>query len=749
MKKFLTLFILLIIYSNTFAQEQVSNLITPVSYFVNHEQQLKILDEYLSKYRQASIVGTSGIGKTQLIRMYSYENKNNYDLIWFFDCNLDFNEQFVRLAKQLNMIKQTNISEAVVLAKKEVISYLTSTNKWLLVFDNLKVNENKKVQDLIDWEHNGHVVFCSQDNEKLPNIIAMPILDKPTIVALANSLLDNKEKNSIEFLMRSFSGYPILIVQGAQLLNKIKGLDKEEYKKKIYQSTDKIATNVNMAIQELTPSAIKLLNKIALLNNQAFSKQLLTIITDHKDTLDDDVYQLSKFMLISNINSSEDNPIFEMHDIVSNKIMELNGDNNKIYLENIISKLPKPKGTYSGYLWRSGNTIPENLEILLSNSEKYNINLYTILTLRVELVALYMNTYNYNSKVQQMADLFDQEDKNKAFKLWQMSESQKSYYARYLMIIGGYYHIMLNLENAIVYFTKSLKILEKLDNDETTYSLKFNVFINISLSYILLGEIKLAEEFLNKAEKLVKQGVIQEIDISMIYNLKSALCEMQGKYQESLEWEDKVIELRINNGVHSNDLTFSGSYILRASILNSLGRYQEAYIQAQQLYDMLKTKYKDNEIFADLYVEMARSELGLGKVDKASEYINKAISIFLAHENINPKATNYSKNFNLAVSYAIEGDILFTQNNLEQAIESYKKAFVIYHYLYKDKSKNIAQVSELYKKGAKAACKNKDLYNYKFFGKSQIKEFGIHHPNTVDMFEYCKQYNMDLWAKNR
>ncbi len=43
------------------------------------------------------------------------------------------------------MVKQTNISEAVTLAKKEVMSYLTSTSKWLLVFDNLKVNENKKV----------------------------------------------------------------------------------------------------------------------------------------------------------------------------------------------------------------------------------------------------------------------------------------------------------------------------------------------------------------------------------------------------------------------------------------------------------------------------------------------------------------------------------------------------------------------------------------------------------------------------
>ncbi|WP_417904833.1 tetratricopeptide repeat protein [Candidatus Tisiphia endosymbiont of Micropterix aruncella] len=744
MKKFLLLIILLIINTRTLAKEQITNLITPVSYFVNHEQQLKILEKHLDKYRQASIVGTSGIGKTQLIRMYSYENKNKYDLIWFFDCNLDLNEQFVKLAQQLNMVKQTNISEAITLAKKEVMSYLTSTSKWLLVFDNLKVNENKKIQNFIDWEHNGNVVFCSQNNERLPNVILMTLFNKPTIVALANSLLDNKDKNSIEFLTQSFSGYPILIVQGAQLLNKIKGLDKEEYKKKIYQSTDKIATNISMAIQELKPSAVNLLNKIALINNQSFSKQLLAIIIDNKDTLDDDIYQLSKFMLISNIDSNQDNPIFEMHDIISNKIMELNGNSNKIYLENIISKLPKSQGTYSGYLWKSTKTIQVNLESLLKNAEKYNINIYTILSLRSELFSLYVNTDNI-SKVQQMIDWFNQKDKE--FKLWQMSESQKLYYAIYLRTIGVFQRKILgNFETSIFYFTKSLKVLDKLD-DEVNYSLKLNVLYNMSIAYASLGEIKLAEELLKKIEKLIKPGVMQEDEIYTIYIIKGTLFERRGQYKEALECIDKVIEIFIKNGQHINDPYALIVYAYRTELLNFLGRYQEAYNQIQSLYNFIQNEYKDKEILGYIYIIMAKSALGLGKVDKAYEYINNAIPMLLAEDNNNSENTNYSKNRYLADSYVVQGDILFTQNRLKQAIESYKKAFVIFHHLYGNRSKNVAQMSDLYNHGTKAACKSKDLYNYKFFGKPQIKEFGIHHPNTVDMIEYCKQYDMDLWTK--
>ncbi|WP_017208639.1 hypothetical protein [Rickettsia australis] len=86
---------MLLISGSIFARSQISNLVVPVSYFINHVSQLETLKENLNQYKQSSCsrVGGSGMGKTQLARMYAYENKDNYNIIWFIDCNLNIEQQ--------------------------------------------------------------------------------------------------------------------------------------------------------------------------------------------------------------------------------------------------------------------------------------------------------------------------------------------------------------------------------------------------------------------------------------------------------------------------------------------------------------------------------------------------------------------------------------------------------------------------------------------------------------------------------
>ncbi|WP_341790507.1 hypothetical protein [Rickettsia endosymbiont of Polydrusus tereticollis] len=125
MKKYILVIIMLLMNKAVFAQEQINNLVVPVSYFINHVSQLEKLKSNLTKYKQSSIVGISGMGKTQLARMYAYENKNNYDVIWFIDCNLDINQQLLKLAKSINtQLKSPMISEDVAIVRKDLMTYL-------------------------------------------------------------------------------------------------------------------------------------------------------------------------------------------------------------------------------------------------------------------------------------------------------------------------------------------------------------------------------------------------------------------------------------------------------------------------------------------------------------------------------------------------------------------------------------------------------------------------------------------------
>jgi hypothetical protein len=503
------LFIMVILSVNTIVQAKtVTNLVTPVSYFINHVRQLSSIKDDLKKYGQTSIVGTSGMGKTQLIRMYAYENKENYNIIWFFDCTLDLNDQFAKFAKEINLALNTRIIEDQALAKKEVLHYLQSKKDWLLVFDNLKINENTKIQDLIDWEHNGNIIFCSQDSSKLNHLIEITKIQKQDAIELVNFMLKEKKSDTINFLVEEFQGYPILLVQGTQILNNIKGLNYEKYKKMIRDSDNKILLNIELCMKELTPSSMALLKKIALINNNKFSKSFLKMATDNKETIDDDIYQLSKYVLISNIDSNQDNPIFEMHNIIAETIQEISlKEKNQQYLEEMISNIlikSLPKGVTKRHMIRTSPTVDENLQIILKNTEKFNIDVLKNLELRLELFGTSTNNGEYESS-KAMVEWFEDKEKNKEFHLDKMSNHEKYVYALYFDLIGCYNNYALsNPVGAIKYFTKAKEIASTVIGYEY---MKFNVTYQFFRTLLDLGRIEDAQKNMIEASEIYEKSI--------------------------------------------------------------------------------------------------------------------------------------------------------------------------------------------------------------------------------------------------
>ncbi|MDR0774558.1 MAG: hypothetical protein LBE72_04565 [Rickettsia sp.] len=308
-----------------------------------------------------------------------------------------------------------------------------------------------------------------------------------------------------------------------------------------------------------------------------------------------------------------------------------------------------------------------------------------------------MNVWNIY-KAKQMVDWFEQKEQGEQFKFWQMSTYQKFCYAKYLAGVGLYNAVTsINYQKTISYLTKALKVLDTLGDDYNYVYAKFNYSLLKAEIYVYLGNIKTAEEIINKMEELFKHRIEGE-DIFILYHVKAAMFFTQGQYNDALEYINKCIEAWKMSD--TNDLSYTDDYLLKVTILNSMGEYQEAYDKAQQLYNMHKSgNYQ--EIFAPIYTQMAKSELGLNKIDIALDHINKAITIFLADERRNPKNVDHLEDPDLAAGYVVQGDILLAQGNIKESIESYKKAYAIYHYFYGDKSKNVVQVSELYSPSAK------------------------------------------------
>ncbi|HJD60030.1 MAG TPA: tetratricopeptide repeat protein, partial [Rickettsia endosymbiont of Omalisus fontisbellaquei] len=705
MRKFLLSLMVFIIPLTLFAQPKANNIVAPVSYFINHVQQLNQIKTNLDKYRQTSIVGISGMGKTQLARMYAYENKDNYHLIWFIDCNLNINDEFLKLAKAINKAEEKPvIPEEVSTIKKQLMEYLGQNDKWLLIFDNLKVNENKKVEEFINWEHNGNIIFCSQDSELLPYIVKVTPLKRQETVELANTILQEKDNSLVEFLVQEFKGYPVLTVQGAQILNNVPGLNKEEYKNKIQESNDKISFNISLVTQQLKPSAKQLLNKIALLNTQSFSKDLLGIITDNNTTLDADIFQLSKFVLITNIDSSEDNPVFEMHDVIVQNILEKNSANNSKYLEDLVTKFVNsiPKSVVKSFTFRNVKTIPENIEIITKNAEKYNIGTYKVLELKLQQIKQSDTYYDLMSE-KKLVDWFDKNDRERKYKLWLMNNEEKQVYADYLNIIGWYYLKSSNYQMSKEYFIKAKKVFEDVKGYEEW---KANVIAGLTNTYIVIGDTQNAQENI----KILEQKLADSSDQTSIYANKARLFYLEGKYPEALKQINLSIQAAISNGLAPDALFHTGDYSIKSEILSKLGQYKEALTQAEQLYNMQKRVKKETQpIFGTIYTRMARALFGLGEKDKALEYVNKALDIFKNNDkDFADGVMAIVNNPAIANACVVQGDILVAMDKLEDALISYRKAQDIYLNLYRKNRKNVAQVSYMNLQAAKAACKKKD-----------------------------------------
>jgi len=753
MKQFLAL--VCVICTNfslvSYAEPAVSNLVNPAKYCLSQEEQITDLSNRLALYNVAGLVGFSGMGKTELAKKYAYNNQDKYDLIWFFNSNTDLIEQFVNLSKQINKSKlcdanKCSLSEDTQKAKQDVLNFLAPKSNWLLVFDNLHVNQNAKIADIVKWQHNGAVILCSQDAKDLPNAIHLPYLSDNDATNVINVILEDKNPEVVKELVKVAKGYPILIVQGTMYLNENKHMTVADYEKIISASNDKMRSHVEIVLKQLSNTTKDLLYKIAVINNQQFSRKLLEGIVS-KDNLLKDLDSIIRFGLVNVTYTDKDNSIFEMHDAIKEAVLKIIGQKEaKNIVTKVIDRLNElmPKGEDNKYVSLiSDKTLKSSLEELLNNAEKYEVSLYKNMELRKNLIGLYIAALDYYGCEKMTEWLTNRSDKlDSLVSKVLMNAKEKTDYAEFLVSIGVYKNrAQNNYMAAIYYLNKAANLVNKLKVPE----LSFIIYLQLARVQGFIGDIGDAESNLQKAYDIVDKNTTVNFDVGALSFVKSKLYLANGKYDEALNAINETIKIDNEAGVPQGIFT-TPVYILKAE-----GKYKEAYEITKNLYEQEHKNIKSNhELLARILTRLSAAEAGLKMTNEALEHAEKAIKIFNDNNTlIEDNIYSNSYNIDLALAYSTLGNVLSTSiandNNKEVIINSYSSASRIYYNRYRHNEFKVDDVGYFCWNAAKNLCKlakkkDEEVKVWYTTYRDKLVENWPNHPRTKDILGLEKAY---------
>jgi tetratricopeptide (TPR) repeat protein len=226
-------------------RERVDTLLTRNWYFTGRDAVLRQLREELRSrgtvvvLQTPTIRGIGGVGKTQVALEYAHRFKEDYDVVWWLNCDPPqyVDASLVDLGKQLRELFGASVPEegGVDAVSQQVLQYLSerAAQRWLLIYDNAE--DITAIERLLP-SGGGHVLITSRDERwddrpaqgkvlrlgyfersesvshlrrRLPAIgvadaeqVAEELGDMPLAMAAAGALLASAKLTSSEYLIR-------------------------------------------------------------------------------------------------------------------------------------------------------------------------------------------------------------------------------------------------------------------------------------------------------------------------------------------------------------------------------------------------------------------------------------------------------------------------------------------------------------------------------------------------------------------
>ncbi len=638
----------------------ISNAVLPVYYFSGRMQELKQIDELFAKESVVSIVGISGIGKTELARRYVAKRAKQYDIVWFFDMNSDLKLQFQQLAKQINLAYGKNkkvVSEDLEECIESIRLFLGEKKQWLFVLDNLKIGENEKILDLVRHNNRGKFLILSQDKHLLQNLVVVLSLNYRDSKQVIQNISPRISDTQTQELYDRFLGYPLPLVQSAYFTKDNGEVFLASFEKECETNFQEL---MSKTISSLSKQELKLLIKAANLNNHLLTHEIMLKISDDKN----DLFALNRINFIIEKNNNEQR-YFEMHDLIKDNLLSIVDkgvikDNVENLVDQANSIFPRSEHLYIEVLNKYPNII-NNLEHLLENAERQNIDIYKILELRKNLLNSNISSLNYKP-VKNHLDWF--QDNKKELLRKEPNDSHKAAISTMLFQMGAYKNFVEDkFSEAKKAFDEAIKIVEEIDEPEV----KFEVYEQYAETLVCTGNVNEAHEKINVAEKIFLSNPSNVNKAGLTFSLAKIFLE-KGEYEVAL----KNIE-KSKQEVVSNNTYVATTYELEATILLRQGEWKKAHDVCKKYLDLANKSFDtDHDLKNRALIFLAWSEAGLGHLKEAEEHINTAKKFFLKQKT----DTERSGGEYMAYMSIVQGDIALNKHKYKEAMERYIEAEV-------------------------------------------------------------------------
>jgi hypothetical protein len=737
-------------------------------YYIVREQPLKELHNLLEKNNSLiAIVGSSGVGKTQLARKYAYKYRKDYDIVWWLDSEQNLDEQFLILAKELNKVNNQYLHINLNLKNEELTNqvkeHLRNTKlRWLIIFDN--ASDNQQIEQYLPQSHNSYIhnniIITSKNPLVWTNHLRLERFSRQESIELIQKINPEINTENSNLLAEALKDYPIAVKQAALYLKQHPSISIKEYqqllqnkRKELLQANPKklhktTFAAISMSINNLrkeSPEAFELLVLCSLIHSKNIPSSLLKQYSSQHlklNELDQEkaISDITKYSLIlrdiiqkehksyyQNAALAEDlETSFTIHEIVQLIVQEILTKKEKQFL------LTKALISMTSFLpWNPELLVLTKAKIhfiwphvnsLISYSIKeriYSDHLLSIMVKQLEYFILGIRNFEISAiALEQIKNTISQTNSINYLTLAKFHRISSNYHA---------WHDS-DYRKAIAETNISYDLLKKVKTFHPTIEL--SIISRYIQYYNHLGKNKKALEYEKIGEKLIK-SVRDNLNKYTFYLSLAEVYFDAGNFKKALDYISKA---KTYSSIDMNSAIprYFPLYFQEIEILIRTQEYEKAHNVANQLKKLSEDFFEDqeNELVAYITIFRAFTSHKVHKTDEKNNLISGQNMLLRFYKNNSKMRKMY------ALSHIFQGNIFSDEGRYLEAIEKYTQAEEFYNNIrYGATDASIDTISLLYTKLACNYSSLKDNKMAQYYLDMHRKYFGYNHYRNEQIAE--------------